>query len=79
VFWVFVKSANQTAVVVDVIVIRLPAVPVTINELAAPVKLNTIPASNWTVLAAPIPVIWKLKKVDAPVMTEVAVVASTVV
>ena len=74
-----VKSASHTSVVVEVIVIRLPSVPVTMTEFAAPVKLNVEPASNCIVLAAPIAVTLKLKKVEDPVIVAVAVVASTVV
>ena len=60
----------------EVIVIRFPEVPVTVN---VPAKVKIVPLTNCTVFAAPIPVTSKLLKVEAPVMTAIDVVASLTV
>ena len=70
------KCASHWSVVSDVIVMRLPAVPVTVN---VPAKVKIVPLTNCTVFAAPIPVTSKLLKVEAPVMTAIDVVASLTV
>ena len=54
------KEASHWLVSVEVIVIKLPPVPVTTNESAGPAKVNVVPVANLTVLVPVIPVTLKL-------------------